>query len=329
MRRFCVAGIVLAACAADPAPARSVDETFTPPPVASTRSTPDPLLNDPDGFEPLPPVAATGWRARFRGPGQTYLDYLDTIPRRPRPGRDRLYLLPLTELGTSMVVDAEYAYIVRTPSPDAMRTMVAAFYGLDVEVLPTLPLTAVSEPDRIRRGHEQYHAQSLLRATAPRLPADAYSMTSLMVRDLFFDEEQAYGFGFGQHRDGQAIVSFSRIDPVVSGLAREPDVHERLPLRAFKLLVHEVGHTFGFEHCTAYRCVMNGVADLPELDATPLHLCPDCLQKLMHAQPHDPMERYTKLAELYGSLDLESPRAWMEGRLARLQEREPARPPPP
>lgn len=328
MRRFCVAGLVglswTVACAADPAPPPPAARTTAPAPPPPAPPRGDPLFEDPEAFEVLPPPAPSGWRTRFAGPGQSYIDYVASNPRRPQAGHDRLYLLPLAELGMSVVVDAEVTYIVRTPSGDAMAQMLSTFYGLPAEVLPPLGLEDVAFPERIHQGHEQFRAQSLLRDNAHRVPPDAYSMTTLMVQDVFFDDAQTYGFGFGQHRGGQAVVSFARIDPVVSGLAREPDVDQRLPLRAFKLLVHEVGHTFGFEHCTAHRCVMNGVADLAELDATPLHLCPDCLRKLLYVHPQDPMARYAALAELYGTLALGEPRAWTLDRLERLREREPA-----
>lgn len=323
MRRFFVLGGCVAACAADAAPQRTARE---PPPAPTVER--DPLFEDPLAFELLPPPSATGWRSRFEGPGQTYLDYLGTVPRRPNPDTQRLYLLPLGEMGTAFVVDAEVTYIVRTPAPAQMAALLTTFFGLPTEVLPAIELAELAEPDRIQQGHEQFRAQHLLRATAPLLPDDAYSMTALMVQDVFFDDQQSWGYGFGQHRDGQAVVSFARIDPVASGLARDPDVLARLPLRAFTLLVHEVGHTFGFDHCTKHRCVMNGMADLAELDATPLHLCPQCLRKLLYVSPTDPVARYEALSELYGTLGLDAPCEWTQAR-QRVLEREPARTPTP
>lgn len=279
----------------------------------------DPLFVDPAGFSVLPPSSPTGWRARFPGPGQSYLDYLNTVPRRPQAGSDQLYLLPLNELGTTIVVDAEFAYLVRTPQPQAMAQLVEAFYGLPTTVLKSTALEDLASPKRVHQGHEQYRAQELLAATAPLLPDDAYSMTALMVRDVYFDEAQTYGYGFGQHRDGQAVVSFARLDPVVSGHRANDDIVRRLPLRAFKLLVHEIGHTFGFEHCTEHRCIMNGFADLNELDATPLHLGPSCLRKLLYATRADPLQRYEALALQYDSLTLSDEAMWARARARRLQ----------
>lgn len=304
---------MVAACAADPTPQRAPED---PPSPLAPPSPPDPLFDDALGFEPLPPPSPGSWRSLVNEPGQSFADYLATIPR--RPDGERLYLLPLGEMGTAFVVDAEVTYIVRTPPPQAMATLLDAYFGVPTTILPAAPLAALAEPERIRAGHEQYRAQHLLDATASLVPEDAYSMTALMVQDVFFDDAQAFGFGFGEHRDGQAVVSFARIDPVVSGLAREPDVLERLPLRAFKLLVHEVGHTFGWAHCTAYRCVMNGIADLDELDATPLHLCPECLRKLLHVRDLDAAGRYATLARIYADLGLAEPERWAEARVQRL-----------
>jgi len=285
----------------------------------------DPLFEDPLAFDVLPPAGPTGWRARFDEPGQSFVDYLATVPRRPTPDTEHLYLLPLGEMGTAFVVDAEVTYIVRTPAPEQMAALLTVYFGLPTDILPQLDVAAVAEPDRIRRGHEQFRAQHLFEATAPVVPQDAYSMTSLMVQDVFFDDAQAWGYGFGQHREGQAVVSFARIDPVVSGLARETDVLERIPRRAFTLLVHEVGHTFGFEHCNQHRCVMNGIEDLAELDATPMHLCPECLRKLLYLRPTDAVARYRALSALYGTLDLEVSAHWAAARVHSL-EREAARP---
>lgn len=275
------------------------------------------LFNDPRGFEGLPPPARTGWRARFDEPGQTFVDYLATAPRRPAED-DALYLLPLGELGTAFVVDQDYTYIVRSPPPEQLAELAETFFGVPTRVLDPVALESVATPQRVIAGHEQFWAQDVLRATRGLRPDDAFSMAALLVRDVYFDDAQAYGFGFGQHRAGQAVVSFARLDPVVSGHARPDDIFEILPGRSFKLVVHELGHTFGFEHCTEHRCVMNGFADLDELDQTPLHLGPGCLRKLLFATDAEPIERYRELAALYARLDLEE-RAWVEARLQRLR----------
>lgn len=49
-----------------------------------------------------------------------------------------------------------------------------------------------------------------------------------------------------------------------------------------KVLVHEIGHMFGMEHCVYFRCTMNGFMSLEELKKVPNKLCPICLRKFEH-----------------------------------------------
>eukprot|EP00486_Rosalina_sp_Unknown_P006106 CAMPEP_0201569730 /NCGR_PEP_ID=MMETSP0190_2-20130828/11575_1 /ASSEMBLY_ACC=CAM_ASM_000263 /TAXON_ID=37353 /ORGANISM="Rosalina sp." /LENGTH=279 /DNA_ID=CAMNT_0047992391 /DNA_START=685 /DNA_END=1524 /DNA_ORIENTATION=- len=53
--------------------------------------------------------------------------------------------------------------------------------------------------------------------------------------------------------------------------------------RCVGVLLHEIGHLFGLEHCPYFECLMNGANHLVEGDAAPLWLCPICLHKLYFA----------------------------------------------
>lgn len=50
--------------------------------------------------------------------------------------------------------------------------------------------------------------------------------------------------------------------------------------RAGKLLVHELMHIYGLEHCVYHACVMNGTGHLVEDFNAPSHLCPVDLRKM-------------------------------------------------
>lgn len=50
--------------------------------------------------------------------------------------------------------------------------------------------------------------------------------------------------------------------------------------RAGKLLVHELMHLFGLDHCVNHACVMNGTGHLVEDFGAPSHLCPVDLRKM-------------------------------------------------
>jgi archaemetzincin len=278
------------------------------------------LYDDRVNFEPLPPAAEGSWRDRFPGPGQSYDEFLARRPNVPDAGNDRLYLLPLGKLPADFVVESDQVVLVRSPEPESMRSFLSTFYGLPTAVLEETEIGALARPVRVRDGHEQFLAQSVLTGMLGRLPEDAYSLTALATRDLFFHPAQQYGFGYGMHKDRLAVLSFARLDPMFAGAARPPDVLEQLPRRGYKLLAHEVGHTFGLEHCTEYACVMNGFIDVEELDETPLHLGPQCLRKLTALMTElDPRERYVALEAFYAEHGLPDEQAWVQSRLLHLE----------
>ncbi|HET6584331.1 MAG TPA: archaemetzincin, partial [Nannocystaceae bacterium] len=127
-------------------------------------------------------------------------------------------------------------------------------------------------PFREHRGHRQYAAPALLRRVAERLPDDAYGMLTLVNVDLFAWAEQEFAFGFSIAEDRLGVVGFSRYDPSFFGGERPDDPSAAILRRSARVIVHECGHLFGLAHCQHFRCVMNGVSDLPEVDRLPLHL---------------------------------------------------------
>ena len=69
--------------------------------------------------------------------------------------------------------------------------------------------------------------------------------------------------------------------------------------RCCKLLVHEVGHLLGLDHCIHYSCCMNGSGHLDEDFAQPSFLCPVCLHKAHALFGFDVEARYTGLIDFF------------------------------
>jgi archaemetzincin len=67
--------------------------------------------------------------------------------------------------------------------------------------------------------------------------------------------------------------------------------------RAFMIVYHELGHTFGIKHCNNIECAMCYHNSLYELDAGNVWFCPDCRQKLEKAVGRLPDDREAKIAE--------------------------------
>ncbi|MGM0558488.1 MAG: archaemetzincin [Myxococcota bacterium] len=84
-------------------------------------------------------------------------------------------------------------------------------------------------------------------------------------------------------------------DGVAPDLTREQVVLRR----NLKIVLHELGHTFGIRHCQHYKCIMNGSNSLRETDEAPLHMCPVDLRKLQHAVGFDIDQRYRELGDFY------------------------------
>ena len=85
-------------------------------------------------------------------------------------------------------------------------------------------------------------------------------------------------FGEADIGSGTAIVSLCRLRQEYYGL--DPD--EALFLeRATKEVVHELGHTFGLEHCPNSNCVMHFSNSLADTDVKRVYFCDKCRPKII------------------------------------------------
>ena len=85
-------------------------------------------------------------------------------------------------------------------------------------------------------------------------------------------------FGEADIGAGTAIVSLCRLRQEYYGV--DPD--EALLLeRATKEIVHELGHTFGLEHCPNDKCVMHFSNSLADTDVKEARFCDKCRPKII------------------------------------------------
>ncbi len=131
---------------------------------------------------------------------------------------------------------------------------------------------AAYNPDR-----QQYDADLILNRLCHRIRG-SHKVLALTERDLYTSSANLnFIFGLAQCPGRCAIVSVARLDP---SFYRKRMNKKLLLERSVKEAVHELGHTFGLEHCPNQRCVMRFSNSVLEVDEKPASLCTECWRKL-------------------------------------------------
>jgi archaemetzincin len=234
-----------------------------------------------------PPLGAPqpgDWLAHHDEAGQSFAAYRRQRPTLPDERRHTLYVQPLGDLSPThrRVIELTADYMGR-------------FFNLPVKRQPDLPLAII--PPEARRVHPTWGDAQILSTYVlddvlrPRLPQDAAAYLALTASDLWPGE--GWNFVFGQaslrHRVGVWSI-YRKGDPTESEAAFTVVLR-----RTLHTAVHETGHMFSIQHCTAHPCVMCGSNSLDESDRRPLWLCPQCLAKISWGMKIAPVDRYRSL----------------------------------
>ncbi len=283
--------------------------------LAAIGSTEDlaPLLKkalDPaHDFEPLPAPGPHDWLAAHPEPGQSFAQFVQSRPNRPDQKRKIIYLQPLSEFRAG-----------EAPPVDVLREYAAAYFTLEVRVLPPLGLgeQKITTRRNPTTGNRQLLTGDILAALQKKVPDDAFCLLGITMEDLYPAPSWNFVFGEASLRERVGVYSFARYDPTFYGEARGPDHGKTLLRRSCKVLVHETGHMFGLQHCIYFRCVFNGSNHLAESDARPQHECPVDLHKLRFSIGFDVARRYAGLVRFYRKVGFDDEARWTKARLERL-----------
>jgi archaemetzincin len=236
------------------------------------------FFEDWTGFEPL------GRR------GETVPVFLGRRHNRPDRIRHTLVVVPLQGWPRGL-------------SPQRLQTFLQAFFQMPVEL---------GDGSYLRlppRAGGKYSAEKIQAQLRRHLPDPAYSVLALADVDIYSEDDSPRSllFGQGHYRDRTAVASLNRL--------HSPDPR-LLHHRAFKLVAHELCHTFGMQHCGRFRCLMNPSSSLQTSDRRPLALCPICLRKLHSVLGFAPEKRYRDLLAAEQPA-LPGDQAWLRRRLRR------------
>jgi len=256
----------------------------------------------PQGFEPLGPPAPGDWLAAHPERGQTFADFVRAGPNRPSPERKTIYLHALGPLPDAAPMDR-------------LARQAEAFFGLPVRLGEPLSVERLRPTERRNPGTgvRQLLTTDILAELRRLLPRDAFCLIAVTDIDLYPDPTWNFVFGQASLRDRVGVFSYARYH--AGGEAAEVVLR-----RAGKVLVHELGHMFGLEHCVYYECMMNGSNHLGETDRRPAHACPVCLHKLLWSVGFDPAERYRALEAFYRDAGLADEARFAAERRAALTE---------
>jgi len=269
------------------------------------------LLLTPDSdFAPIAQPGRGDWLSQHEEKGQTFEEFRTANRPQPDAIRHVIYLQPLGKFPAD-----------RSPPLEALRTYTAAFFQMEVKVLPALtPAESQFEPRKNpRSGQRQILAGSVIEFLAARMPADGFCLLGVTMDDLYPEPSWNYVFGQASMSTGTGVYSFARYDPAFWGEARGRDYRDVILRRSCKVLTHEIGHMFGLGHCIYFQCMLNGGNNLAEADASPQHACPVCLRKLYYGVAFDPVKRYRDLAKFYLSHRWSDELSWTNRQLAKVK----------
>ncbi len=260
-----------------------------------------------DDFEPVPAPGPNDWLAVHPEPGQSFEQFVRSGPNHPDKKRKILYLQPLGEFRQG-----------EAPPLESLREYAAAYFALEVRVLPSLSLDRLNITTRRHptTRNRQLLTTDILTALKKRIAEDAFCLLGITMEDLYPEPSWNFVFGQASLRERVGVYSFARYDPAFYGAPRGGDYIRTLLRRSAKVLVHETGHMFGLAHCIYFRCVFNGSNHLDESDARPLHECPVDLRKLHHSIGFDVPQRYARLVQFYRKAGFEDEATWTRRRLA-------------
>ena len=154
-----------------------------------------------------------------------------------------------------------------------IKAGIEALYAVTVQILPEKPLPEAA----YYKPRDRYKADDIIDTLANEMPEGIRKVIGFTVRDISTtnDDGKDWGiFGLGALGGKACVVSSFRLR---AGKADEKLFQARL----VKVVNHELGHTFGLDHCEVRGCVMQAAGGkISTVDAETGRPCAACSARL-------------------------------------------------
>ncbi len=152
-----------------------------------------------------------------------------------------------------------------------LKNDLAEVFKKRVEIDEPLP-----EPDYAFNGERnQYLSTAILKELLSQKISKANSkVLGVVDQDLFVPQ---LNFVFGEASQQAAVISLTRLRQEFYGLPADENLFRK---RVLTEAVHELGHTYGLNHCPNLHCVMFFSNTLADTDRKGFNFCPLCQKKL-------------------------------------------------
>ncbi|MBI4850251.1 MAG: hypothetical protein HY819_00340 [Acidobacteria bacterium] len=160
---------------------------------------------------------------------------------------------------------------IDTKLVEQVKQLILATYAVDVAILPAkeLPQEAYYQP------RNRYRAEKLA-VYLSKIDSKTTKILGLTVKDISTTKGEFLDWGIlglALLNQPPAVVSTFRLK---KGKASEKLFLERLG----KVVIHEIGHTFGLDHCPNFKCIMEDAKGTLKTVDNEKDFCSDCKIKL-------------------------------------------------
>ncbi len=153
--------------------------------------------------------------------------------------------------------------------PQMVTAIENAFPDCQVDILSGQPIPSSS----FYQPRNRYRAEKILSSLDTIIPLEYDKIIGVLEKDISTTKGEYYDwgiFGLGNISDKSCVVSVFRLraEGVTQALYQE---------RVMKLVIHELGHTFGLYHCSNTSCILtDACGKISTIDSANQSLCDDC-----------------------------------------------------